>query len=250
MPDKNSLANDLKIAINIAKEAGAYLFKAQQGAVNINSSEGKDIKLEADVVSEKLIVDKLASLTPHDILSEESGLVKQQNPGGLRWIVDPLDGSLNFLRGIDINGVSIGLWKNDTPVLGVVFDFIHNLLYTGVVEEKVALCNGQEISVSSVMEKKDSIVATGFPVYSAFDKKTLDDFVTDIQQYKKVRLFGSAALSLVHVAKGSVEAYKENNIAIWDVAAGLAIVLAAGGKAVVTPGKGINYLNVYASNGQ
>jgi fructose-1,6-bisphosphatase/inositol monophosphatase family enzyme len=87
-------------------------------------------------------------------------------------------------------------------------------------------------------------------VYSDFDKDSLLNFVTDVQQYKKVRLFGSAAMSLVHVAKGSVEVYKENNIALWDVAAGIAIVLAAGGKAQFATGKGPFYLNVHASNGQ
>ncbi len=130
------------------------------------------------------------------------------------------------------------------------FDFLHDRLYTGVVEKKEAFCNGEAISVSNIMQKKDSIVVTGFPVYSSFDKETLYNFITDVQQYKKVRLFGSAAISLVHVAKGSAEAYKENNIAIWDVAAGLAIVLAAGGAATYTEGKGPGYLNVYATNGK
>ncbi len=181
-------------------------------------------------------------------MSEEFGLVKSSNADGYCWIIDPLDGSLNYSRDIDIYAVSIGLWKNDEPVLGVVYDFLHERMYTGLVGTG-AFLNGTPIAVSTIDKKKDSILTTGFPVYTSFDKSSLDGFVSNIQDYKKVRLFGSAAISFVHVAKGSTEAYMENNIAIWDVAAGLAIVMAAGGSKEVSTGKGPNYLNVFASNG-
>jgi myo-inositol-1(or 4)-monophosphatase len=101
-------------------------------------------------------------------------------------------------------------------------------MYTGVVGEG-AYCNDIPINVSSVIDKKDSIICTGFPVYSSFESDNLIKFVTKLQTFKKVRLLGSAALSSVMVATGSVEVYHENSIALWDVAAGIAIVQAAGG---------------------
>ncbi len=216
--------------------------------IKVNSSTGKDIKLMADAASEKLITELLLKASPYNILSEESGLIKNDTKQDYRWIVDPLDGSLNYSRNIDLYAVSIGLWKGNEPVLGVVYDFLHDKLFTGIVGQQ-ATCNKKIIKVSNINEKKQGILATGFPVYTSFDKTSLDSFVTNIQDFKKVRLFGSAAISLIHVAKGSIEAYTENNIAIWDVAAGLAIVMAAGGKASFTVGKGPDYLNVYAYNG-
>ena len=246
---KQSFENELKLAVNAAKEAGRFLSNCKNGEIVINNSIDKDIKLEADVESEKLIIGILRSGSAFDILSEESGLLVGDDDHEYRWIVDPLDGSLNFSRGIEIYGVSIGLWKDSEPVLGVVYNFEHDQLYTGVVNE-AAYCNEKKITVSEISEKKGSVLVTGFPVYSDFDRVSLSSFIDDVQDYKKVRLFGSAAISLVHVAKGSVEVYKEKNIAVWDVAAGIAILLAAGGKATFGEGKGKNYLNVYASNGQ
>ena len=244
LPD---LTSYLDLAIYAAKEAGKMLIKSNDQEIKINSSNNKDIKLEADVESEKLIVKILSEGSSFNILSEESGLIKNDNAESYRWIVDPLDGSLNYSRNIDLYAVSIGLWKNNEPVLGVVYDFLHNNLYTGIVNHQ-AKCNDDIIKVSDIQEKKQSILATGFPVYTSFDKTSLDSFITNIQDFKKVRLFGSAAISLIHVAKGSIEAYSENNIAVWDVAAGLAILMAAGGKASFNTGKGPEYLNVYAHN--
>lgn len=242
------LKASLNLAIHAAKEAGKLLTKANDSSVQINSSVNKDIKLEADVASEKLIAKILSEGSSFNILSEESGLIKNDNAQDYRWIVDPLDGSLNYSRNIDLYAISIGLWQSNNPVLGVVYDFLHDKLYTGIVNHQ-ATCNNNVIKVSTIKEKKQSVLATGFPVYTSFDRTSLDGFITNIQDFKKIRLFGSAALSLIHVAKGSIEAYSENNIAIWDVAAGLAILLAAGGNASYPTGKGPEYLNVYAHNG-
>jgi len=240
---------DLDTAIEAARLASLLLLKAKQADVKINSSIDKDIKLEADVESEKLIVKHLAENSAYNILSEESGMVKTTGNETLCWIVDPLDGSLNFSRDFEMYGVSIGLWKDGKPVLGVIYDFNHGNMYSGIVEDG-AYCNDQKITVSNILDKKNSILATGFPVYSDFSQENLMQFVSSIQVYKKVRLLGSAALSLIMVAKGSMEVYMENNIAIWDVAAGLAILVAAGGTYTYSEGSGPNYLKVYASNGQ
>ena len=165
-----------------------------------------------------------------------------------RWIVDPLDGSLNFSRNIPINCISIGLWNNNKPIFGVIYNFLNDDIYIGEVGVGSTL-NGNNITVSSIDQLAKSILCTGFPVYSSFDTNTLTDFVINIQKYKKIRLLGSAALSLCFVARGSVEGYQENDIAIWDVAAGIALVLAAGGKVDFSFGNKENLLNVFASNG-
>ena len=242
------MKNNLKIAINAAQKAGKLLKENFNTVVKINSSKGKDIKLQSDLDSEKLILDILTNESSISILSEECGYFEKSKEDNYKWIVDPLDGSLNYSRSIFINCISIGLWKRDIPVLGVIYDFIHDDLFTGVVGES-AMLNGEPINTSEIVEKSNSILCTGFPVYSDFSKEALNNFVSKIQNFKKVRLLGSAAISLSLVARGAVEAYKEDNIAIWDVAAGIPIVLAAGGKCNFTKKKGENLLNVYATNG-
>lgn len=243
-----SLQADLEIAVNAVKMASPLLIKTQQQHIKVNSSIGKDIKLQADEDSEQLIIKYLTENSNYDILTEESGEVKSNADQPYCWIIDPLDGSLNYSRDIDIYCISLGLWYNNEPLLGVIYDFYHEKLYTGIVGEG-AFCNGNKIVVSDIDQKKNSIIATGFPVYSNFSNDALLNFVTDLQAYKKVRLLGSAATSLALVAKGSVEAYAEDNIAIWDVAAGLAIVKAAGGKIEFKQGTAAKYLKVFASNG-
>ena len=112
---------------------------------------------------------------------------------------------------------------------------------------KGAWLNGQKISTNKVKEKSQAILATGFPVSTDFSKDALLDFVEDIRGYKKIRLLGSAALSLAYVACGRADVYKENNIKIWDVAAGLALVKAAGGKTVCNGYPESNIVNASGS---
>ena len=220
--------NYLKTAKKAAKEAACLLMKSKNNIV-INKSNGKDIKLQSDLDSEDIVIKILKENSDLDILSEEYGYIKGKVKSNLKWIVDPIDGSLNFSRNIPLCCVSIALWDNYDPVLGVIFDFNSNLLYSGIVGEG-AWCNKVSINVSNVNKKSNSIICTGFPVYSSFEDENIINFISEVQDFKKVRLLGSAALSLAFVANGSAEVYKENNIAIWDVAAGLAIVKAAGGK--------------------
>lgn len=217
----------LEIALKAAKIAGLGI-RQEIAATKVNKSDGKDIKLQSDLDSEKLVFKILQEESDLDILSEEAGFIKGKNNSELTWIVDPLDGSLNFSRGLPLFCISIALWQNDEPILGIIYDFNTEKVYTGIVGEG-AWCNGQPIKVSDIKTKNEAIVCTGFPVYSSFEDESLKNFIKDIQQYKKVRLLGSAAFSLSMVAKGSADVYTENNIALWDIAAGLAIVKAAGG---------------------
>lgn len=239
-------SNMLKIAIDAAKEAGHHLAAFHNTIVD--KEEGHDIKLRADKEAERIILERLLP-TGITILSEECGLLPVGD-STYYWIVDPLDGSLNYLHGLPICCVSIALWRGETePIFGVIYDFNHNSLYQGVVGEK-AYCNDIEINVSNTCEKSRAIIATGFPVYMKQDESGLTSFIRTIQDYKKVRLIGSAALSCAFVAKGAVEAYHERSIAWWDVAAGIAITLAAGGKAdIKVLDKEKHHLDVFLSNG-
>lgn len=239
----------LSIAEKAVLKAGKVLHDDFNSNKVVNSSEGRDVKLQSDLDSEQIILDILTTESEIPILSEEAGYLEKKAQNNFRWIIDPLDGTLNYSRSIFINCISIGLWDGNRPLLGVIYDFVHDSLFTGVVGECAKL-NGEEIFTSSVNNKKDAILCTGFPVYSNFSTRNLANFVSEVQDFKKVRLLGSAALSLSLLAKGSIEAYKEDDIAIWDVAGGLPIVIAAGGVCVISAGKSENLLNVYAHNGK
>ncbi len=241
----------LKIAINVAKEAGGILLKEYLNReILINSESGRDIKLQSDINSEKYISTMLYNKTKFSILSEEFGIKKGSSSDNYLWIIDPLDGSLNFSRGIDVFCISIGLWQDDSPVLGVIYDFLHQNIFYGIVG-KGAFKNDVPIKVSTITSKDKSMLLTGFPVYRSFDSESLLKFIQNVTNYKKVRLLGSAAISLTYIATGSAEAYTEERIAFWDVAAGIALVLAAGGKCNYSFHKdNPNLLDVFAHNGK
>jgi myo-inositol-1(or 4)-monophosphatase len=144
--------------------------------------------------------------------------------------------------------VSIGLWENSQPVLGVIHDFLEARTYHGVVGQG-AWDNNQPMRVSDVKHKANAVLATGFPSGRSYHSDSLGRFVQQVQEYKKLRLLGSAALSLAWVATGKLEAYHEEDIYFWDVAAGLALVQAAGGSYVVQRGSSQFQFNVFANNG-
>ena len=191
-------------------------------------------------------MDFLKQQTDFSVLSEEAGMVGGRQ-SELTWIVDPVDGSLNYSRNLPICCLSIGLWKDETPLLGVIFDFNRNELFSGIADEGAWL-NDKPISVSAINDKKNAILLTGFPVKTDFSAQRINSFVDDIQSYKKVRLLGSAALSIAYVAAGRAEVYSENDIMLWDVAGGVPIVLGAGGKMKVEKTTKEYYLNVRLTN--
>lgn len=217
----------LDLAKQTAISAGKVLSNRQTSLSKINSSNGKDVKIVGDTVAESLILANLKDNSSFPILSEESGSSGNVDEPYL-WIVDPLDGSLNYSREIPLSCISIGLYHKKNPVLGVVYDFNRNELFSGIVGEGANL-NNHKINISSVLSKKEAVLCTGFPVNSNFSSDGLNDFISQVQEYKKIRSLGTAALSIAYVACGRIDAYFEKNIMLWDVAAACAIVLAAGG---------------------
>ncbi|SMD34335.1 myo-inositol-1(or 4)-monophosphatase [Reichenbachiella faecimaris] len=215
---------EFKLAKELAKEVGSFLLK--QESKHIDSLEGKDIKLKLDKEAEKKIIESLQSKFDYSILSEEVGLIGQIDQSKPYWIIDPIDGTMNYSRNCPIACVSIALWSNDQPILGVVYDFFRDELFSGLVG-KGAWLNNNEIQPSEIKERNQAILATGFPTYLDLNDKTLTAFFDHVKDYKKIRMFGSAALSLCYVACGRVDSYKEDKIKLWDIAAGLAINVAA-----------------------
>ena len=222
----NNLNKWLEIAKSAALIGGAYLLENQSKDLAILHNSGRDIKLQIDLDTEILIKAKLSSQSSFSILGEETG--KSSDLGEFYWVVDPLDGTSNYLRNIPISCVSIALMQDLNPLLGVVYDFNHDDLYYGHQQSKAYL-NQEEISVSNLSSKLESTLVTGIPAKQNYTDKEFKNMIIDFQEWKKIRMIGSAAMASVYVASGKAETYKENGIFLWDIAAGAAIVNAAGG---------------------
>jgi myo-inositol-1(or 4)-monophosphatase len=238
----------LSVAVHAAQEAGRYLMARDGAATHVTAEMARDIKLQADQRAEDRIVHVLTGGLNADVLSEERGLVAgAESPGGAQWIVDPLDGTVNYHREIPFSCVSIALWIDREPILGVVFDFWRGELYAGIVGQGATL-NNRPIRVSSVARREQAVLCTGFPTGSDFSSGGILEFVDQVRAFKKVRLFGSAALSLAYVASGRADAYVERDIRMWDVAAGLALVKAAGGEVRLSGWKESSKVTAYGGN--
>jgi myo-inositol-1(or 4)-monophosphatase len=238
----------LKQVAEIAKEAGDLLRDRAGVSVGVIGAVGKDIKTRADQEAEELILRRLNAVADHPVLAEESGAAFDHLDDGLHWVVDPLDGTLNQSRSIPLACVSIALWQGDRPLLGVVYDFHRDELFAGEVGRRPT-CNETEIMVSETPARAQGVLCTGFPSFRSYEDEALLPFVREVQSWKKVRLLGSAALSLAWLAAGRVDGYAEDDIQFWDVAAGLALVAAAGGRFECRPGSGGWRRRVRAGNG-
>ena len=235
----------LSLAQKTSEESVNLIEKRFLGNAGILSEQAKDIKTEADVFVQEFILKELSE-TGLPILAEES-TVKQRFEE-LHWIVDPLDGTMNFARGFPMACVSIALWNGMQPVLGIIKDVFSKSIFTGIVGDKAFHCE-EPIRISQTSEINEAIIATGFPSGRDYSMNSLQKFVEKVQCYKKVRMLGSAALMLAQVAAGRFDVYEEEDIYIWDVAAGLAILQAAGGCYTIIQGSNEFQYNVRASNG-
>lgn len=215
----------LRLAIAAAEKARQAI-QSDNGR-DLEKEVGRDIKLVADKLAERAVLDHLVNNSEFSVLSEESGEIRRGTEH--RWIVDPLDGTFNFYREIPFYCTSIALWNGDEPLLGVILDHRSGELFSGIVG-KGATLNGKDIRVSTVSKRDGAVLCTGFPVSANYSRSALGNLVDAAQEFKKIRMFGSAALSLAYVASGRADAYGEQGIRMWDVAAGVALVLAAGGQ--------------------
>ena len=218
----------LEIAKEAAKEAGIFLLKNKLNEKEIYSEEGRDIKLQLDRETEDLIRKKLES-TNISILGEEFG--GEGSPESERWVIDPIDGTANYFRGLDQCCISIALMDKNEALVGVVYNFNNGEMYAAAKGLGCYL-NDAKVNVSDIDQKNKASLTTGFPASETIDSQY--DFLDDLKGWKKIRMFGSAALSCAYVASGKCDYYAEKGVYLWDFAAGICLVKEAGGKAEFT----------------
>jgi myo-inositol-1(or 4)-monophosphatase len=247
-------AQELEVARQAASAAAA-LIAAREGAAEVRAKAHADLVTAADEAAERIIVDHIRSRFPDDlIIAEESATAPgQAASGGRRWIIDPIDGTTNFVHGHPFVCVSIAFADDAGPAVGVL-----DAPYLGEVYHAVrgqgAFRNDAPIRVSQVREPQAALFATGFPFKSGKgDSLAYFRLVAEVLGASHgVRRDGSAALDLASVACGRVDGYFEIGLSPWDIAAGMLLVTEAGGRVTGWPGDTEGPLatgRVLASNG-
>ncbi|MBU0724839.1 MAG: inositol monophosphatase [Alphaproteobacteria bacterium] len=230
----------------------AAAYKAARGLVRdfgeveqlqVSRKGTADFVSTADLKAEKVLKQELGKARPNfDFLMEESGAsaapAGKDQPTEGRWIVDPLDGTTNFLHGIPHFAISIGVEKDGEIIAGVVYEPVHDELFWA--EKGVgAFLNDRRLRVSGRTHLVDSLIATGLPFAGrAGHDVALKQLEAVMKVTSGIRRFGAAALDLAYVAAGRYDGYWENGLNAWDIAAGLLIVKEAGGMVGTIDGKG------------
>jgi myo-inositol-1(or 4)-monophosphatase len=222
-----------KSVIDICIEVGQFI--RHEGAnfdhARVEQKDGfNNLVSYVDKEAERRLVAVFKKLLPEAGYITEEGTVAQSTNHEYNWIIDPLDGTTNFLHGLPIYAISIGLTRGSKTILGVIYHIVRQECFHAI-EGGHAYCNGQVIRVSNVPTLQKSLLATGFPYYH-FEKKEiyLDIIKEFLEKTHGIRRLGSAAIDLAYVACGRLEGFFEYNLNPWDVAAGIFIVQQAGGK--------------------
>ncbi len=220
----------MDIAIQAAQAAGQILIehfgKVPQGAIRQKTKN--DFLSFVDEQAEQTIIETIRSRFPdHAFLAEESGTTQNKSP--FRWIIDPLDGTKNYLSGIPVFAVSIALQQKNELVLGVIYDPVRNELFHAELGGG-AFLNAERIQVSSKEKLSDCLLATGFPFKAKhLLPPYLNAFETVFNRSIGMRRMGAAAVDLAYVATGRFDAFWELGLSPWDVAAGTVLIREAGG---------------------
>jgi myo-inositol-1(or 4)-monophosphatase len=242
----------IKTAIEAARRAGKIL-KDNLGQIKEISHKGEiDLVTEVDRLSERCVVETIKTRYPdHQILGEE-GEANHITASAYKWLIDPLDGTTNYIHGLSLFCVSIALEKDDELIAGVVYDPMHDELF--VAEKgRGAFLNQEPIQVSQVEKLEKSLLVTGFPptIWQNYGNN-FEHFKNFSLRCQGVRRLGSAAIDLCYVAAGRLEAFWERGLKPWDMGAGAIIVEEAGGR--VTDFKGRKFHayqgEILSSNGK
>ncbi len=197
--------------------------------LQVSSKGPGDFVSSADKRTEKILIDEFQKAYPeHGIITEETGIINKSNKNN-RWIIDPIDGTMNFLNGVPQFAISIGYEENQEIKCGVIFNPITNEMF---IAEKGsgAFLNNSRIRVSNKKNLQDSLLVTGGPKQSSKIKdKIFSEYISVSKKVSNVRKFGSASLDLAYVASGRFDGYWQRELNYWDVAAGIIIVKEAGG---------------------
>tara|TARA_Y100001958_G_C21209887_1_gene535721 strand:+ start:459 stop:1259 length:801 start_codon:yes stop_codon:yes gene_type:complete len=197
--------------------------------LQVSSKAPGDFVTSADKRTEKILVEELQKAHPdYGIVTEESGIINKLNLKN-RWIIDPIDGTMNFLNGIPQFAISVGYEENNEIKCGVVFNPITNEMFCAQ-KGSGAYLNNSRIRVSSKKKMKDSLLVTGGPKQASNIKdKIFKEYITISKNVSNVRKFGSASLDMAYVASGRFDGYWQRELNYWDIAAGVIIVKEAGG---------------------
>jgi myo-inositol-1(or 4)-monophosphatase len=244
---KVPLKSALAAAVKAARAAGKIMRANWHKPKRVNVSDAHDIKLELDVRCQKLIEKKLRAAFPQIPLLGEEGISGDMN-AEYRWVVDPIDGTVNYFYGLPHAAVSIALEHRNKSVVGVIYDPFTDELWTVIRGGKTKL-NGKIVRVSTRSEIGDAVIAMGF----SKSKENLDKSIPHLNRLarsaKKIRIMGSAALELAYVACGRLDLYVERRINLWDVAAGGLMVESSGGEFYAPPAPGKYRYAMVADNG-
>jgi myo-inositol-1(or 4)-monophosphatase len=217
----------LDLAIAAAHAAGALLRSNFGSALNVNALEAHDIKLELDVQSQTLITGMILDQFPDHAIYGEEGLAGNQS-SPFHWIIDPIDGTVNYFYGIPHFCISIALREHKDLLLGVIYDPIRDELWQ-VRKGGPPLLNGKPCAVSNRGAIAESILSVGLSKTRTSIDTGLPLLQDMVYRARKCRLMGSAALDMAYVASGRLDAYIEQSVSLWDIAAGILLVEAAGG---------------------
>jgi myo-inositol-1(or 4)-monophosphatase len=270
---KNSQNKALASAVKAARAAGKIMRDNWHRPKRVNSAEAHDIKLELDVRCQKLITKILCTAFPQISLLGEEGDSGDAN-AEYRWVVDPIDGTVNYFYGMPHAAVSIALQRwGESPlspnsknvkcgksgldgvsphqefktIIGVIYDPFTDELWTATLGGKTKL-NGRVVRCSKRSRVSDSLVAMGFSKSKENLEKSLPHLNRLARRAKKIRIMGSAALELAYVACGRLDVYVERTINLWDIAAGALMVECSGGECWTRPAPG-GKLRMCADNG-
>lgn len=216
-------------AISLIKSTGAYIKEEGKRQKQIETKGKNDFVTHVDKGAEKLLVDGLSNLLP------KAGFIAEEGTSDtigevFNWIIDPIDGTTNFIHGLYPHAISVALEEKDEIVLGIVYEIgLDECFYAW--KDSLAFLNGEQIQVSNNLTVKDSLIATGFP-YSNYSK--MEGFMKSLDYFMKnshgLRRLGSAATDLAYVACGRFEGFYEYDLKPYDVAAGAFLVQQAGGE--------------------
>lgn len=252
MPE-NSMKEFLDTAVTAAGRAGDIILKnlGNLSASDVQTKQAFDFVTKVDGWSEAAIIETIRERFPsHSFLAEET--LKQAEAGAYRWIIDPLDGTTNYIHGYPVFSVSIALEYGEKIIMGVILDPLRNDLFHAV-KGSGAFLNDREIRVSGTATLAGSLIATGFP-FKAKDvlELYLSAFRKIFFEVSDLRRAGSAALDLAYVAAGRCEGFFELNLGPWDMAAGSLLIIEAGGTVTDFGGENdfLSTGNIVAGNNQ
>jgi myo-inositol-1(or 4)-monophosphatase len=242
----------LDVAESAARVAGELLrknFQPQKDSpLRVSSVQAHDIKLEIDVSAQELITDLLLKEFPGHALYGEEGVVGDQSSEH-QWVVDPLDGTVNYFYGIPHFCVSIALRLRNEIMVGVIYDPIRKEMWSGQ-KGQVPNLNGHPFHVSDRADLSEAVISVGLSKTSEMIDSNFPLLQQMIHRVRKCRLLGSAALDMAYVACGRFDAYIEQGISLWDIAAGWLLIENAGGTVDLRPRADMkDKYSIVASNG-